>query len=263
MSVARILTVVLIAGALTLVWAAPKDSKDAEIARLEQRVAALEQAIQKGFGDLSKQMNEKFAALEKQIEVAGRSEAERERLASQKYGQVNKLVADGKFLEAKTELAALMKDYGDTNSARRASRLQAELSVIGKDTPASLGVEQWFQGDEVDLGSGKATLVVFWEEWCPHCKREVPKLEAVYNKFKDQGLQMVGLTKLSKGSTEEKVMEFIKSNNVSYPIAKENGDASSYFAVSGIPAAAVVKDGKVVWRGHPARLNDAMLEGWL
>jgi hypothetical protein len=35
------------------------------------------------------------------------------------------------------------------------------------------------------------------------------------------------------------------------------------FNVSGIPAAAVVKDGVVVWRGHPARLNNDILTGML
>jgi hypothetical protein len=38
---------------------------------------------------------------------------------------------------------------------------------------------------------------------------------------------------------------------------------SDYFAVSGIPAAAVIKDGKVVWRGHPGRLTDDMINAWL
>ena len=37
---------------------------------------------------------------------------------------------------------------------------------------------------------------------------------------------------------------------------------SQHFNVSGIPAAAVVKDGKIVWRGHPARLTDEMIQGW-
>ena len=42
-----------------------------------------------------------------------------------------------------------------------------------------------------------------------------------------------------------------------------NEGLAQYFAVSGIPAAAVVKNGKVVWRGHPARINDEMLKGWM
>ena len=47
------------------------------------------------------------------------------------------------------------------------------------------------------------------------------------------------------------------------PIAKEGGAYSSVFNVSGIPAAAIVKDGKIIWRGHPARLDKTMLEGLL
>jgi hypothetical protein len=34
---------------------------------------------------------------------------------------------------------------------------------------------------------------------------------------------------------------------------------SNAYAVTGIPAAAVVKGGKVVWRGHPAQLTDEVL----
>ena len=74
---------------------------------------------------------------------------------------------------------------------------------------------------------------------------------------------MVGLTKMSRNKSKEEVMSFLQDKKVSYPIAKENGKLSSHFNVSGIPAAAVVKDGKIVWRGHPARLDDAKLEGWL
>ena len=124
--------------------------------------------------------------------------------------------------------------------------------------------EKWFQGEnEVKLASDGTTLVVFWETWCPHCRREVPKLQAVYDKFKTKGLQVVGVTKITKSATEDGVASFITDNQVGYPVAKEDGSLSQHFAVSGIPAAAVVKDGKVVWRGHPATLSDDMLNGWL
>ena len=74
---------------------------------------------------------------------------------------------------------------------------------------------------------------------------------------------MVGLTKLTRGKSKEEAMSFLQENNVTYPVAKESGDLSKHFNVSGIPAAAVVKDGTIVWRGHPARLTDDMLNGWL
>ena len=135
----------------------------------------------------------------------------------------------------------------------------SELDVVGKEAGA-LDTSKWFQGN-VAMGDGTATMLVFWETWCPHCKREVPKIEATHNKFKDRGLNVVGVTKVTRSATDEGVAAFIEEHGITYPVAKEQGDnLSKHFGVRGVPAAAIVKEGKVVWRGHPARINDAMLE---
>jgi thiol-disulfide isomerase/thioredoxin len=157
-----------------------------------------------------------------------------------------------------------MKTHGRTQTARQAASLQEELSVVGKSSPTDWHISKWFQGEkEINLKSSEPTLVVFWETWCPHCQREVPKLQKLYTDYKSKGLQVIGVTKVTKTATDEKVTEFITTQKLSYPIAKEDGQLSAYFNVAGIPAAALVKDGKVVWRGHPATLTDEMLAKWL
>ena len=164
---------------------------------------------------------------------------------------------------AKGKLAELKSKFASTRAAKAAVRLEDELAVVGKPE-APMATEKWFQGTEADARGGKATLYVFWEVWCPHCKREVPKLAETYNKFNSKGLAVVGLTKMTRDVTEDQVKEFIQQNKIPYPIAKEQGDSMSLaYGVRGIPAAAVVKDGKVVWRGHPAKLTDDMINGWL
>jgi len=188
----------------------------------------------------------------------------KEDAANKMFEEVAALVKDNKMSEAKAKVEQMEKEYSDTRAWRRARKTAQELAVIGKDAPASLGIDKWFQGEgEVSISADKPTLIVFWEEWCPHCRREVPKMQATYEKFKPKGLQLVGLTKITRKSTEDTVTSFISDQNVSYPLAKEDGSVSQHFNVSGIPAAAVVKDGKIVWRGHPARLTDAMIESWL
>jgi thiol-disulfide isomerase/thioredoxin len=184
--------------------------------------------------------------------------------AQNEFGKIRRLVDDGQMEEAKSRMATFLEKYGETNTAKAARQLHQELSVVGKEAPAEWGIEFWFQGEaEIDLASDKTTLLIFWETWCPHCQREAPKMEALYTSLKDQGLQVVGFTRVTKSSSKEIVEKFIVDHKLTYPIAKEDGKVGGHFSVSGIPAAAVMKDGKVIWRGHPGSLNEAKLKGWL
>ncbi len=88
-------------------------------------------------------------------------------------------------------------------------------------------------------------------------------MQAIYDQYRDKGLQVIGVTRLTRTATAESVVSLISEQQVSYPIAKETGALAEYFAVKGIPAAAVVKDGQIVWRGHPQRLKPELLESWL
>ena len=91
----------------------------------------------------------------------------------------------------------------------------------------------------------------------------MPKLQEMYSQYKGDGLQVIGVTRLTKSSTDATVQDFLAQNPVDYPIAKVANSLATFFSIGGIPAAAVVKNGKVVWRGHPVRLTEDMLKGWL
>lgn len=226
----------------------------------------LAQNAEAGSEDVEKRLEaleNRLATLEKKIDELAQGPA-LENAANSQLSQIRALASKGQMEEAQKLAANFQKQYGRTDTARKARSFLAELSVVGRPAPASLDVEKWFtDGSGVNMAEAKATLFVFWEEWCPHCRREVPKMKQVYETYHDQGLEVVGLTKLTRGATEEKVLAFIEQNQLTYPIAKEKGDLSQQFAVSGIPAAAVVKDGKIVWRGHPARLTEDLLKGFL
>lgn len=232
------------------------DQRLASLSAIEARLTALEQQLAK-----PQAQGGNPNATRATIQPAS---SEDEQAARQLFDEVNQLVGAGNAAAAQAKLNTLTTTYPNTSAARAAQRLQSEFAVLGKAAPQDYGIEKWLQGEQdIDLKSTKTTLIVFWEIWCPHCRREVPKIQQLYTLFKDKGLQVVGLTKLSRSSTEESLMSFLKENGLTYPIAKENGLASGYFGVQGVPAAAVVKDGKVVWRGHPARITEEVVKNWL
>jgi len=186
--------------------------------------------------------------------------ADAETAARDLYNAARTLAGQGKNDEAKAKLKEMGAKYGATRTAQRGSRLLKELSLVGSPAQA-ITTSKMYQGDTPDVSSG-VSMLVFWEKWCPHCRSEVPAVEKTFNKYKDK-MSFIGLTKQSKGTSDEDIVSFIAENKITYPIGKEDGAASNAYAVSGIPAAAVVKDGVVVWRGHPGSLSDEMLDGFL
>ena len=51
-------------------------------------------------------------------------------------------------------------------------------------------------GTKIDLRNfrGKVVLVDFWASWCPDCNRELPTVQKVYDKYKDRGLVLIGIS---------------------------------------------------------------------
>lgn len=180
--------------------------------------------------------------------------------AQEIYKKATDAIAAGNPELAKQYLAELEANFSSTRVWRSAQRMKKELDIVGLYVPQYVNVE-WIQGYD-DIGTG-TVLLVFWEVWCPHCKREVPKLQQTYEKYQPQGLKVVGLTKMNRSATPEKVNDFIREHNIQYPMGKEDGEMTSLFSVTGVPAAAILHNGKVVWRGHPARIDHNTLTQYL
>jgi len=221
-------------------------------------------ALEKRLADLETKVEQ----LESRVDEVGKAgptrqgpSDEQEQAAQELARQVQAAAQAGDAEKGKELCSTMASTHRGTRGHRSVRKMCDELQVIGVDA-GELEVEKWFVGTTT-MTEGSATLLVFWELWCPHCRREVPNIQAMYNNYNSRGLNVVGLTRLTKSATEEGVAEFIQENSITYPMAKEGGAMASRFGVRGIPAAAVVKDGKVVWRGHPARLNTEMIEGWL
>jgi len=236
-----------------LVLAAALVSLSAGCATADQ-VQALEQKVET--------LEKKVADLESRPAAAGGVDPKLESAAQELYKSITDDVKEGNLEAAAKKAKDLKTKYAATTTFKRARKLLSELEVIGVAVPGdwSGSIEEWYQGSgEIDLTTG-TTMVVFWEVWCPHCRNHMPEMVNTYNTWKSKGLNVVGLTRLTKGKKKEDVTKFMEENKLNYPIGKEDGKLAQTFGVGGIPAAAVVKDGKIVWRGHPARLTEDVIE---
>ncbi len=73
-------------------------------------------------------------------------------------------------------------------------------------------------GEEFNLTDlkGKVIMLNFWGTWCPPCRKEIPDLINLQNKYNKEGLEIVGIT-LNSGSAED-IQKFAKQKNMNYTL---------------------------------------------
>jgi peroxiredoxin len=93
--------------------------------------------------------------------------------------------------------------------------------------------------------AGKPAVINFFATWCPPCREEIPGFVEVYNKHKEKGFELVGIS--LDTDTRENLPGFLMSNKVGYRILfGDLATARAYGGVSSIPTTFFVgKDGEI------------------
>jgi len=105
---------------------------------------------------------------------------------------------------------------------------------------------------------GKVVLVNFWATWCPPCRKELPDLQALYNRFKDRGVVVLGIS----DEDAAKVQPFVAQHNVTYPVLLDPGrKVNKLFAIQGIPRSLFYdRNGKLAAQAIDMRTQKQLLE---
>jgi peroxiredoxin len=122
-------------------------------------------------------------------------------------------------------------------------------------------------GDTIRLSSlkGKIVLLDFWAAWCGPCRRENPHLVRIYDKYKDHGFEIYGV---SLDRDKATWIRGIQEDKLTWTLVSEvsyfNTEPARVYGVTSIPYAILLdREGRIVAKRVRAHQLEAMLDEML
>lgn len=149
------------------------------------------------------------------------------------------------------------------NLIRRTSISQAALLVIiffimtpGASAAVTIQKISESELDEWIKAKDNKIVVTFMAAWCGPCIDELPALNKLYKKYKENGLKLVGISIDLEGP--KAMQPIIDKLQVSFPVYWYGDAAVQKFSLFAIPMIFLVKDGQVVEK-LPGRRSEKVL----
>jgi len=95
---------------------------------------------------------------------------------------------------------------------------------------------------------GKIVLLNFWATWCMPCRAEMPGMETLWQKYKEQGLVVLAVS-VDEGS-RGRIETFSKLLDLSFPVLLDpESKVSDLYKVSNMPTSFLIdRNGKIISR---------------
>lgn len=157
------------------------------------------------------------------------------------------LELDGKIKEARNWYEQLATNYRDAPAARRAVGALRRLGLVGK--PLALSGKILGGSGQIDTSQyrGRVVLVIFWATWCQPCTEDLPQILAMYQQYRRNGFEVIGINVDSPGAP---IKQYLEQYKVPWPHLYEEGGLESRpaleYGVISLPTMILTgRDGKV------------------
>lgn len=100
-------------------------------------------------------------------------------------------------------------------------------------------------GNKVSLSEYRGEIVVlnFWATWCPPCREEIPDFIEVFDKYKDRGVQFLGVSNEDVNT----LRDFISEYGINYTVLVDDAGVMSEWGIDAIPTTFIIdREGQII-----------------
>lgn len=153
------------------------------------------------------------------------------------------------------------QDPGATQDLERIIS-QTKAFTVGGEAPNF--TQPTPEGESVQLTDfrGKVLLVDFWASWCGPCRAENPNVVKVYNKYKDLGFEILGV---SLDRSKDRWIKAINDDGLTWPQISDlkgwKNEVAQLYSIRSIPHTILLdREGKIIARNLRGRSLEEKLE---
>lgn len=179
--------------------------------------------------------------------------------------QVSEIIAGLSEEMLQNEKVVMLKEGLDARIATAEGQMFSDFtvnSVVGqtRSIPAEPIYSEVKLSDYV--GKGKYILLDFWSPWCGPCRREMPNIKAVYEKFGGENFDVVSIAVWERESVDVTIETAAKLEMTWNQINNGQREPASIYGVEGIPHLILFgPDGTILKRGfHGAEIEEVVSE---
>jgi thiol-disulfide isomerase/thioredoxin len=219
-------------------------------------------AIGSPLNDLNESINDSVAAISAEYQAATTDEAKQAAYAKfnafvneKMLENIDNVVGYLFFIQQAYEMTSeefteFLAKYPDLAKYKRVSKL---LAMNERKSATSVGNKYAdFEADGHKLSEyvgrdGKFLLVDFWASWCGPCRRQLPVIKEIYNKYKDTKLNVLGVAVWDEPDDTRRA---IKEHELTWECLIGAGSVpTDIYGISGIPCIMLISpDGTILAR---------------
>lgn len=180
--------------------------------------------------------------------------------------RVNTLIALDRKDDAMKTLGEAIDSTSDASATRGLTSLRARLTNVG-NAPAEIDVTHTIgEFESFAALKGKVVLIDFFAHWCGPCIASFPSYRQLYSELKDEGLEIIGVTRFYGYYGQERPLEpeeelermkgFLDQHQLEWPVVFTDPAAYEAYGVTGIPTIVVV-DAEGVVRQYKVGFTEA------